>query len=41
MNNQINGVSPKYWDAFKEIAKGTMDYAENRLTNEVLCWSEY
>ena len=40
MHNQINGIAPKYWDAFKEVALGTMDYAENKITNEILCWAE-
>ena len=36
-HNQINGIAPKYWDAFKELALGTKDYAENKITNEILC----
>ena len=39
MNNQINGVAPKYWGAFKEIALGVLKYRENVMTNEILYWA--
>ena len=39
MNNQINGVSPKYWGAFKELAIGTLNYAWNQMSNEILYWT--
>ena len=39
MNNQINGVSPKYWCAFKELAKGVMNYGWNQMSNEILYWT--
>ena len=38
MNNQINGISPSFWGTYKEFAKGTLEYAENQMTNEILCW---
>ena len=40
MNNQINGISPKYWEAFKEFALGCLRYNHNRMTNEILYWTE-
>ena len=39
MNNQINSVSPKYWDAFKELALGTLNYGWNQMSNEILYWT--
>ena len=39
MNNQINSIAPKYWDAFKEVALGTLNYEYNRITNEILYWA--
>ena len=39
MNNQINGVSPKYWTIFKEVAKGTLNYGWNQMSNEILYWT--
>ncbi len=39
MNNQINGVAPKYWGAFKEIASGTTKYGWNQMSNEILYWT--
>ena len=39
MNNQINGVAPKYHDAFKEIALGALNYGWNQMTNEILYWT--
>ena len=39
-NNQINGVAPKFWERFKVYAKGTLDYADNKLTDAILCWTE-
>ena len=39
MNNQINSVSPKYWGAFKELALGTLNYAWNQMSNEILYWT--
>lgn len=39
MNNQINGIAPKYWGVFKEIALGTLNYAENKMSNEILYWT--
>ena len=38
-NNQINGVSPKYWDAYKSVASGVLDYGWNQMTNEILYWT--
>ena len=38
MNNQINGVAEKFWDFYKLVAIGTLEYAENQLTNAILCW---
>jgi hypothetical protein len=40
MNNQINGIAPKCWGAFKEIALGTLNYIDNKMTNAILCWAE-
>ena len=39
MNNQINGIAPKYWTAFKELAVGVLDYGWNQMTNEILYWT--
>ena len=39
MNNQINGVAPKYWGAFKELALGTLNYAWNQMSNAILYWT--
>ena len=39
MNNQINSVAPKYWDKFKGIASGLLDYGYNQMTNEILYWT--
>ena len=39
MNNQINGIAPKYWGIYKEIALGTLNYEWNRMTNEILYWT--
>ena len=39
MNNQINSVSPKYWGAFKELAKGVLKYGWNQMSNEILYWT--
>ena len=39
-NNQINGIAPKFWDTFKVIALGTLEYADNQMTNEILYWLE-
>ena len=39
MNNQINGIAPKYWGAFQELALGTLDYGWNQMTNEILYWT--
>lgn len=39
MNNQINSVAPKYWDVYKEIAMGTLNYGWNQMTNEILYWT--
>ena len=39
MNNQINSVAPQYWNVFKEIALGTLNYTENQMTNEILYWT--
>ena len=39
MNNQINGVAPKYWDAFKEVALGVLKYGWNQMSNEILYWT--
>ena len=36
MNNQINGISPRYWKVF---ALGTLDYGWNQMTNEILYWT--
>ena len=38
MNNQINSIAPKFWNRFKEIALGTINYAGNQLSNEILNW---
>lgn len=38
-SNQINGVAPKYWDPMKTIARGTLDYTWNQMTNEILYWT--
>ena len=38
-NNQINGISPKFWDEYN-IAEGVINYSYNQLTNEILCWIE-
>ena len=35
MNNQINGISPRYWKVF---ALGTLDYGWNQMTNGILYW---
>ena len=37
--NQINGVSPKHWASIAEIGKGTLNYIENKITNEILWWA--
>lgn len=39
MNNQINGISPSRWGAFKELSLGTLDYAWNKMSNEILYWT--
>ena len=39
VNNQINGVSPNDWGCLAEIGKGTLNYAENKITNEILWWA--
>ena len=39
MNNQINGVSPKYWGIFKELALGVLNYGWNQMSNEILYWT--
>ena len=38
-NNQINSISPKFWGAFKELAKGLLRYGWNRMTDEILYWT--
>ena len=38
-NNQINGVAPKHWGRFKEIALGSLKYGWNQMTNEILYWT--
>ena len=40
MNNQINGIAPKYWTAFKELAVGVLDYGWNQMTkrDSILDW---
>ena len=40
VNNQINGIAPKYWGAYKEIAKGVLEYVGNQASNEILYWLE-
>ena len=40
MNNQINGVSPKHWGQYKEIAIGLLKYGWNQMTNEIMYWAE-
>lgn len=39
MNNQINGVAPKYWGEFQVLAMGLIDYGWNQMTNEILYWA--
>ena len=39
MNNQINGIAPKYWGMFKSLALGTLDYTWNQMSNEILYWT--
>lgn len=39
MNNQINGIAPKYWGASKELAVGMLGYSWNQVTNEILYWT--
>ena len=39
MNNQINSVSPQYWDAYKTLALGILDYGWNQVSNEILYWT--
>ena len=39
MNNQINGVSPRYSGEYQEIALGTLRYAWNQMSNEILYWT--
>ncbi|MBR5323081.1 MAG: hypothetical protein IKU48_06010 [Clostridia bacterium] len=39
-NNQINGISPKNWDYYKEVARGFLNYSYNQVSNEILCWLE-
>jgi len=39
MNNQVNGISPKFWGDFILVAEGTINYAWNNMTNEILCWA--
>ncbi len=40
MNNQINGIAPKYWDTYKAVALGTLEYGWNQMTDEILYWTE-
>ncbi len=35
-NNQINGISPVYWDIYRDWAKKALDYGWNQMTNELL-----
>lgn len=39
MNNQINGIAPKYWKSYKEIAIGMLGYGWNQVSNETLYWT--
>ena len=39
MNNQINGVAPKYWGVYKPIALNALKYGWNKMTNEILYWT--
>jgi hypothetical protein len=39
MNNQINGIAPKYWGAYKEVAAGMLRYGWNQVSNEILYWT--
>ena len=39
MNNQINGIAPKYWGEFQVLAMGLIDYGWNQMTNEILYWA--
>ena len=40
MNNQINGIAPNHWAAFRELALGFLKYGSNQMTNEILYWAE-
>ena len=41
MNNQINGISPHNPNLgyYMQAARGIIDYAENKFTNEILYWT--
>ena len=40
MHNQINGIAPKYWGAYKGLALGMLDFGWNQVSNEILYWAE-
>ena len=41
MNNQINGIAPRFWGDYTPIATGVLEYEWNQVSNEVLYWLGY